>query len=61
MIIKKYKAKTEQEAILLAKEDLGPDAIVMNVKTIKSGGFFGLFKKARVELTAAIDDATAWD
>ena len=57
MIIKKYKAKTEQEAILLAKEDLGPDAIVMNVKTIKSGGFFGLFKKARVELTAAIDDA----
>ena len=34
MIIKKYKAKTEQEAILLAKEDLGPDAIVMNVKTI---------------------------
>lgn len=57
MIIKKYKAKTEQEAILLAKEDLGPDAIVMNVKTIKSGGLFGLFKKARVELTAAIDDA----
>lgn len=56
MIIKKYKAKTEQEAILLAKEDLGPDAIVMNVKTIKTGGFLGLFKKARVELTAAIDD-----
>lgn len=57
MIIKKYKAKTEQEAIQLAKDDLGPDAIVMNVKTIKSGGFLGLFKKARVELTAAIDDA----
>lgn len=32
MIIKKYKALTEKEAILLAKEDLGPDAIVMNVK-----------------------------
>lgn len=57
MIIKKYKAKTEQEAIILAKEDLGPDAIVMNVKTIKSGGFLGLFKKSCVELTAAIDDA----
>lgn len=56
MIIKKYKAKTEQEATLLAKEDLGPEAIVMNVKTIKAGGFFGLFKKSRVELTAAIDD-----
>lgn len=57
MIIKKYKAKTEQEATLLAKEDLGKDAIVMNVKPIKSGGFLGFFKKARVELTAAIDDA----
>ena len=37
MIIKKYKALTEKEAILLAKEDLGPDAIVMNVKKIKPG------------------------
>ena len=56
MIIKKYKALTEKEAILLAKEDLGPDAIVMNVKKIKPGGLMRLFKKTRVELTAAIDD-----
>ncbi|MBQ8412400.1 MAG: flagellar biosynthesis protein FlhF [Lachnospiraceae bacterium] len=56
MIIKKYKAQTEKEAILMAREDLGPDAIVMNVKTIKPAGLFKLFKKSRVELTAAIDD-----
>lgn len=56
MIIKKYKAKTEQEAILMAREELGPEAIVMNVKTIKPGGIMRLFKKPRVELTAAIDD-----
>lgn len=56
MIIKKYKAPTEKEAIILAKDDLGPDAIVMNVKTIKPGGILRLFKKSRVELTAAIDD-----
>lgn len=56
MIIKKYKASSEKEAILLAKEDLGPDAIVMNVKTIKPGGIMRLFKKSKVELTAAIDD-----
>lgn len=56
MIIKKYKAPTENEAIRLAKEDLGPDAIVMNVKTIKPRGILRLFKKSRVELTAAIDD-----
>ena len=56
MIIKKYKAKTEKEAILMAQEDLGSGAIVMNVKTIKPGGIMRLFKKTRVELTAAIDD-----
>ncbi len=56
MVIKKFKAPTEKEAILLAKEELGPNAIVMNVKTIKPAGLFKLFKKSRVELTAAIDD-----
>lgn len=56
MIIKKYKALTEKDAILLAKDDLGPNAIVMNVKKIKPRGIFRLFKKTRVELTAAIDD-----
>lgn len=56
MIIKKFQATTEKEAILMAKDELGEDAIVMNIKTIKPGGFMKLFKKTRVELTAAIDD-----
>lgn len=56
MIIKKYKASTEKEAIIMAKEDLGSEAIVMNVKTIKPNGILKIFKKPRVELTAAIDD-----
>ncbi len=59
MIIKKYKAKSEQEAILMARDELGPEAIVMNVKIIKPGGFIRLFKKPKVELTAAIDDHMA--
>jgi len=59
MVIKKFKAPTEKEAILLAKEELGPNAIVMNVKTIKPAGLFKLFKKSRVELTAAIDDISS--
>lgn len=59
MIIKKYKAKSEQEAILMARDELGPEAIVMNVKTIKPGGFMRLFRKTKVELTAAIDDHMA--
>jgi len=29
MIVKKYKADTETAAILAAKEDLGPEAVVL--------------------------------
>ena len=57
MIIKKFTAATEKDAIIMAKEELGSDAIVMNVKTIKPAGIMRIFKKTRVELTAAIDDA----
>ena len=57
MIIKKYLAKTETEAIMMAKEDLGPDAIVMNIKKIQPKGISKLFVKAKVEVTAALDEA----
>jgi flagellar biosynthesis protein FlhF len=56
VIIKKYQASTETEAIMLAKEDLGKDAIVMNIKTISPRGFYKLFRKPSVEITAAIDE-----
>lgn len=56
MVIKKFQGNTETEAIMLAKEELGKDAIVMNIKTIKPRGIYKLFKKTNVEVTAAIDD-----
>lgn len=56
MIIKKFHANTETEAIMLAKGELGKDAIVMNIKTISPRGFYKLFKKPMVEITAAVDD-----
>lgn len=61
MVIKKFEAGTETEAILLAKEELGKEAIVMNIKTIKPRGFQKLFKKASVEVTAAIDEETNYN
>lgn len=61
MIINKYKAKTEKEALELAKEELGEAALVLNVKTIKPRGLMKLFKKPVVELTAAIDDNVPTD
>lgn len=60
MIIKKFQAETETEAIMLAKEELGKDAIVMNIKAIKPKGVYKLFKKSMVEVTAAVDDDVAY-
>lgn len=41
---------------MLAKEELGKDAIVMNIKTLSPKGIYKLFKKRLVEVTAALDD-----
>ena len=56
MIIKKYLAQTEVEAIELAKEDLGKNAIVMNIKKVHPKGLAKIFVKAKVEVTAALDE-----
>ena len=56
MIVKKFQADTETEAILKAKEELGSGAVVLNVKTLKQRGIFRLFKKDAVEVTAALEE-----
>lgn len=56
MIIKKYQASTEKDAMLLVKEELGKDAIIMNIKHTKPKGIYRFLKKSVVEVTAAIDD-----
>lgn len=56
MIIKKFTAATETEAIMLAKEELGMDAIVMNIKKNIPKGIYRLFRKPTVEITAALDE-----
>lgn len=60
MIIKKFQAHTEEEAILQARDDLGKDAIVMNIKKIKPRGVYRIFKKTVVEVTAAIDETKTY-
>lgn len=61
MIIKKYQAETEKDAILQAKEELGKDAIIMNIKTTAPRGIYKLFRKTVVEVTAAIDDIPSYE
>ena len=58
MIIKKFQAATETEGILLAKEEMGSAAVIMNIKTIKHRGLARLWKKDYVEVTAAIEERT---
>lgn len=58
MIIKKFTAKTENEARDAARKDLGERAVVMNVKEVRKKGFLGLFKKTMIEVTAALEEET---
>lgn len=57
MIIKKFQASTETEAIMRARDELGKDAVVMNIKTISPRGIYRLFRKSVVEVTAAVDES----
>ena len=56
MRIKTFQAQTMQEALLLARQELGEDAVVLNTKHVKSGGLLGMGASSMVELMAAIDD-----
>lgn len=60
MIIKKFQAETETEAMVLVKEELGRDAIVMNIKKVRPKGIYKLWKKPLVEVTAATDDDVSY-
>ncbi|ANU24573.1 flagellar biosynthesis protein FlhF [Planococcus donghaensis] len=59
MRLKTYIVSTMAEAIPMIKRDLGEDALILNTKKIKTGGFLGLFKKNKLEVTAAIDPGAA--
>ncbi|MDR3239636.1 MAG: flagellar biosynthesis protein FlhF [Clostridiales bacterium] len=53
--MKKYEAGTEREAIDKVKNELGLDALILNIRKTKPRGVFSLFRKPTVEITAAYD------
>ncbi len=55
MIIKKFQGSTEEEAILAARDEMGNNAVVMNIRTTKKKGIFRWFKDI-VEVTAALEE-----
>ncbi|WP_182102510.1 flagellar biosynthesis protein FlhF [Niallia taxi] len=55
MRVKRYVVDNMPEAMEQIREELGNDAIILSAKDIKVGGLFGLFKKTKLEVTAAAD------
>lgn len=53
--VKRYVAPTYAEALIQAKNELGADALIVDTKKIRVGGFLGLFQKSMTELTVAVD------
>lgn len=56
MIIKKFTAKTEKEAIENAKQELGEGVVVMNVREVKAKGFLAFLKPHMTEVTVALEE-----
>ena len=56
MKIKKFEAKTEQEALEKVKEEFGVSALILNIKKTQPKGALALFKKPVVEVTAALEE-----
>ncbi len=61
MKIKKFEARTEQDAINKVKQELGLNALILNIKRTQPKGIFAFFRKPVVEVTAAFDDKPVKD
>ncbi|NLZ44258.1 MAG: flagellar biosynthesis protein FlhF [Clostridia bacterium] len=56
MRVRRFVANTAQEAVARVKKELGDNALILNSRSYKEGGFLGLFGKKRFEVLAAIDE-----
>lgn len=57
MRVKKYIVDTMPDALQKIRSDLGSDAVIINTKEVKLGGFMGMFSKKKIEVIAAIDSS----
>ncbi|WP_028611020.1 flagellar biosynthesis protein FlhF [Paenibacillus harenae] len=59
MRVKRYVVNALPEAVSLIRSELGNDAVILNTKEIKIGGFMGMFRKKKMEVIAAIESKHA--
>jgi len=55
MKVKKYIVDSMPDALQKIRMELGKDAVIINTKEIRVGGFLGMFTKRKVEVVAATD------
>ncbi|MCR5251181.1 MAG: flagellar biosynthesis protein FlhF [Lachnospiraceae bacterium] len=56
MIIKKYTAKSEAEALEAARKDLGDEVTLIHSRNVKPKGLFSFLRKMQVEVTVAKEE-----
>ncbi|MFC0214355.1 flagellar biosynthesis protein FlhF [Paenibacillus chartarius] len=59
MRVKRYVVDSMPDALQKIRTDLGKDAVILNTKEIRSGGFLGMFGKKKIEVIAAVDGTAA--
>lgn len=55
MRVKRYVVDSMPDALQKIRTDLGKDAVILNTKEFRSGGFMGFFSKKKIEVIAATD------
>ena len=56
MKVKTYRAPTLAEALAEVKNDLGREAVIIQTRRLRQGGFLGMMATEIVEVTAAVDN-----
>ncbi|AIQ69409.1 flagellar biosynthesis protein FlhF [Paenibacillus graminis] len=57
MRVKRYVVDTMPDAMHSIRSELGSDAVILSTKEVRVGGFMGMFKKKKIEVVAAVEDA----
>lgn len=56
MRVKRFVVDSMPDALQQIRSDLGRDAVILNTKEVRSGGFLGLFTRKQIEVIAATDE-----
>lgn len=59
MRVKRYVVNSLSDAVPLIRAELGKDAVILESKDVKIGGFMGMFRKRKIEVLAAVEPNNA--